>query len=143
MINERKFSNEKDEKRDLLSNLIDANEELLEDGEQRLGEVELIGTGLALCLLTHLFTHLFREYFHVLHRWARGEGTLTNMGRRLISVVLQTSGHTLCFVLNMLAVYQEEQEVLYQHIQDVLPDDRLPVSAQDIQPLGYEILLHQ
>ena len=44
MINERKFSDEKDEKRDLLSNLIDANEELSDDGEQRLGEVELIGT---------------------------------------------------------------------------------------------------
>ena len=43
-INERKFSDERDEKRDLLSNLIDANEELLDDGEQRLGEVELIGT---------------------------------------------------------------------------------------------------
>ena len=46
MINDRKFSDEKDEKRDLLSNLINANEELLDDGEQRLGEVELIGTGL-------------------------------------------------------------------------------------------------
>ena len=45
MIDERKFSNEKDEKRDLLSNLVNANEELLEDGEQRLGEVELVGTG--------------------------------------------------------------------------------------------------
>jgi len=29
----------------------------------------------------------------------------------------------------MLAVYQEEQEALYQHIQDVIPDGRLPVSA--------------
>ena len=44
MINERKFSDEKDEKRDLLSNLVNANQELLDDGEQRLGEVELIGT---------------------------------------------------------------------------------------------------
>ena len=43
MINERKFSNEKVEKRDLLSNLVDANEELLNDGEQRLREEELIG----------------------------------------------------------------------------------------------------
>ena len=44
MIRERKFSDEKDEKRDLLSNLINANEELLDDGEVRLGEIELIGT---------------------------------------------------------------------------------------------------
>lgn len=45
MIDGRKFSDEKDEKRDLLSNLVNANEELSDDGEQRLGEVELIGTG--------------------------------------------------------------------------------------------------
>ena len=31
----------------------------------------------------------------------------------------------------MLAVYQEEQEALYQHIKSVLPDGRLPVSAHD------------
>ena len=41
----------------------------------------------------------------------------------------QTSGHTLCFALNMLAVHQEQQETLYQHIQDVLPDGRLPVGV--------------
>ena len=58
MIDERKFSNEKNEKRDLLSNLIDANKELLEDGEKRLGEAELIGTESVLSLSTHLFTHL-------------------------------------------------------------------------------------
>ena len=55
MIDGRKFSDEKDEKRDLLSNLVNANEELLDDGEQRLGEVELIGTG-RLGLPAHLFT---------------------------------------------------------------------------------------
>ena len=43
MINEKKISNEKGEKRDVLSNLVDANEELLNDGEQRLREEELIG----------------------------------------------------------------------------------------------------
>ena len=69
-INERKFSDERGEKRDLLSNLIDANEELLDDGEQRLGEVELIGTwpvlGLPACLVTHLSS---RKQIHFLHRW--------------------------------------------------------------------------
>lgn len=45
MINERKFSYEKDEKRDLLSNLVSANQEFSDDGEQKLEEVELIGTG--------------------------------------------------------------------------------------------------
>ena len=43
----------------------------------------------------------------------------------------QTTGHTLSFALNMLAVYPEEQEALYQHIKDVLPDGRLPVRAKD------------
>ena len=44
MINERKFSDEKDEKRDLLSNLVNANE-FSDDGEQKLEEAELIGMG--------------------------------------------------------------------------------------------------
>jgi len=74
MISGRKYSDEKDEKRDLLSNLVNANEELLDDGEQILGEVELIGVWSTLDLSTHVFTHLpFRKYLHVLHRWARGE----------------------------------------------------------------------
>ena len=55
MINERKHSYEKDEKRDLLSNLVIANEECLDDGEQKLGEEELIGTGSGLGLPLHLF----------------------------------------------------------------------------------------
>jgi len=38
----------------------------------------------------------------------------------------------------MLAVHQEQQEALYQHIQDVLPDGRLPVSAQGPQSLKYQ-----
>ena len=86
MINGRKYSDEKDEKRDLLSNLINANEELLDDGEKRLGEVELIGTGPTLGLPAHLFTHLlFRKHLHVLHRWTRGEDTQTNVGHQLMS----------------------------------------------------------
>lgn len=44
LIHERKHSNEKDEKRDLLSNLVNANEEFSANGEQRLGEGELLGT---------------------------------------------------------------------------------------------------
>ena len=86
MIDERKFSNEKDEKRDLLSNFINANEELLADGEQRLGEMELIGMGSALSLPAQSLTRLpFRKHVHVLRRWTRGEGTLTYVGRRSIS----------------------------------------------------------
>lgn len=68
MINDRKLSDNKDEKGDLLSNLVNANDEFLDDGEQRLGEVELIGTGSVPSLPTRLFTHLpFRKHVHVLH----------------------------------------------------------------------------
>jgi len=87
MINERKYSGENDEKRDLLSNLVNANEEFMDDGEQRLGEVELVGTGSGLGLLTRLLMHLsFRKHFHVLHCWTRGEDTLVNADDHLISV---------------------------------------------------------
>ena len=44
MINERKLYGDNNEERDLLSNLVRANEELLEDGEQRLSDDELFGT---------------------------------------------------------------------------------------------------
>ena len=54
MINERKLYYGEGEKRDLLSNLISANDEFLDDGEQRLGEVELIGTGSRLGLSAYL-----------------------------------------------------------------------------------------
>ena len=84
-INERKLS-EKDEKRDLLSNLVNANGEVLEDGEQRLGETELLGTRSTLGLPAGLFTHLpSRKHVHFLHRRTRGEDALTDTRRWLIS----------------------------------------------------------
>ena len=55
MINERKHSCESDEKRDLLSNLVNANDEFLDDGGQRLGEAELIGASQG---LTYRHNHL-------------------------------------------------------------------------------------
>ena len=131
LINERKFSDDKGGKRDLLSNLVNANEEVLDDGEQRLGEEELIGKWFALDPSTRLFTGPFlREYFHFLPGRIRGEDTLAIASGRLIFILRKTSGHTLCFALDMLAVHQEEQEVLYRNIQEVLPDGRLPVSAE-------------
>jgi cytochrome P450 len=57
--------------------------------------------------------------------------------RLFISVARQTSGNTLAFALNMLAVHQEEQEALYQHIQEILPDGRLPVGVHDGHLLRY------
>ncbi|KAG5731294.1 putative cytochrome P450, partial [Termitomyces sp. T112] len=38
----------------------------------------------------------------------------------------ETTAHTLCFTFAMLALYQDEQEILYQHIQSVLAQGKLP-----------------
>ena len=43
MINERKLSDDRSKKRDLLSSFVNANEEFLSDGKQLLMEEELIG----------------------------------------------------------------------------------------------------
>ena len=129
MINERRSSDGKDEKRDLLSNFIDANEEFLNDGERRLADEELIGTFGDQCGSGLFEDFHFRKHFHVLPCGARGKITSINKMAPQ-SEAKQTSGHTLCFALSMLALHQEEQEALYRHIQDILPDGRLPVSVQ-------------
>ena len=139
MINERKSSYEKDERGDLLSNLVDANQ----DGEQTLEEEELIGAGSALISIIHLFTDpLFREYLHFLSCWTRGKDISVSLGDLMFSAAQQSSGSALCFALNMLAVHQEEQEELYKHIQDILPDGRLPVSMQYRHHLSSRAQLH-
>ena len=70
LINKRKHADEEDEKRDLLSNLVNANEEFSGDGEQRLGEEELIGTCKRFIKQPASFKLLpLREYVHVLHCW--------------------------------------------------------------------------
>ncbi|KAF5362787.1 hypothetical protein D9757_011011 [Collybiopsis confluens] len=38
----------------------------------------------------------------------------------------ETTGHTLCFTLALLALYPDQQEILYQHIKSIIPDGRLP-----------------
>ena len=43
MIEERKFSEDKERRRDLLSSFVNANEEFLDDGKRLLLEEELIG----------------------------------------------------------------------------------------------------
>ena len=87
MINQRKFSNEKDGKRDLLSNLVDANEEFLDDGEQRLGEEELIGEGSTLdpaARFLFITNPSFRKHFHVLPCRTRGKELITSADRHLV-----------------------------------------------------------
>ena len=85
MIDERKHFCESNEKRDLLSNLISANDEFLDDGEQRLGEAELIGTESGLDLPAQLLKCLpFRKHVHFLHCWTRGEDGPVSMEGHLI-----------------------------------------------------------
>ncbi|KAJ3923191.1 cytochrome P450 [Lentinula edodes] len=38
----------------------------------------------------------------------------------------ETTAHTLCFTFALLALYPDQQEILYQHIKSVLADGRLP-----------------
>ena len=58
-----------------------------------------------------------------------------SMTRTVSFSIIDISVHTLCLALNVLAVHQEEQETLYRHIQDVLPDGRLPVRVQNCHHL--------
>ena len=76
MINERKRSDDKREKADLLSSLVNANEKFLGGGGKSLGEEELIGMGPALDPPAGLLTNLpFRKRVLVLLCWIRGEFT--------------------------------------------------------------------
>ncbi|KIM82774.1 hypothetical protein PILCRDRAFT_455699 [Piloderma croceum F 1598] len=45
----------------------------------------------------------------------------------------ETTAHTLCFTFALLALYPNEQDALFQHIKQVLPEDRLP--TYDEMPL--------
>ncbi|KAE9395995.1 cytochrome P450 [Gymnopus androsaceus JB14] len=53
------------------------------------------------------------------------------MGNIFIFLVAghETTAHTLCFTFALLALYPEEQEILFQHIKSVLSDGRLPVNS--------------
>ncbi|KIP01299.1 hypothetical protein PHLGIDRAFT_507626 [Phlebiopsis gigantea 11061_1 CR5-6] len=48
----------------------------------------------------------------------------------------ETTAHTLCYAFGLLAMHQDEQERLYQHITSVLRDGRLP-EYEDYNSLSY------
>jgi hypothetical protein len=52
-----------------------------------------------------------------------------------MTLSVQTTAHALCFAFALLALYQEEQEKLFDHIKTVLPDGRLPVCDIPLLPL--------
>ncbi|GBE81403.1 hypothetical protein SCP_0311320 [Sparassis crispa] len=90
MIRARKTSEKEEERYDLFSSLLDANEDEL-DGQTKLSDSETIG---------NIFIFLIAGH--------------------------ETTAHTLAYAFIMLALYQDEQEILYQHIKSVLPDGRIP-----------------
>ncbi|TDL22809.1 cytochrome P450 [Rickenella mellea] len=50
----------------------------------------------------------------------------------------ETTAHTLCFCFALLALYQEEQEILFQHINSVLAGGRAP-TYEDMSALTYSM----
>ncbi|KAL0062629.1 hypothetical protein AAF712_010466 [Marasmius tenuissimus] len=91
MINGRRHAEKKEERYDLFSSLLDANDLPTNDGEVPLTERELMGNIFIFLLAGH-----------------------------------ETTAHTLAYTFGLLAFYQEEQEILYQHIRSIIPDGRIP-----------------
>ncbi|KAE9395453.1 cytochrome P450 [Gymnopus androsaceus JB14] len=55
-----------------------------------------------------------------------------------LQVTKYTTAHTLCFTFALLALYPEQQELLFQHIKSVLPDGRMP-TYEDMSLLTYSM----
>jgi cytochrome P450 len=91
---------------DIFSRLVSANE-----SSGGLSDTELIG---------NTFLMLFA-----------GHGTRLAIGSSYLwtdlLVWVDTTANTVSATIGLLAVYQEEQEVIYQHIQSTLPESREPV----------------
>ncbi|OBZ67577.1 hypothetical protein A0H81_12404 [Grifola frondosa] len=102
MVQARKTGEKKEERYDLFSNLLDANEEESE-GQAKLSDGELIG---------NIFIFLIAGH--------------------------ETTAHTLAFTFALLALYPDEQEILYRHIKSVLPDGRRP-NYEDMGSLSYSM----
>ncbi|KAH9947226.1 cytochrome P450 [Amylocystis lapponica] len=96
MIQARKKSEKKEERYDLFSSLLDANEDELDGQGSKLSDSELIGTFCA------------------------------------------TTAHTLAYTFIMLALYQDEQEILYQHVKSVFRDGRIP-AYEEMGQLSYSL----
>jgi len=106
MIDRRKDSENKEERYDLFSSLLDANEEESE-GSAKLSDGELMG---------NIFIYLIAGH--------------------------ETTAHTLAFTFVMLALYQDEQEKLYQHIMSVATGGKLP-AYEDMGKLSYVLAVLQ
>ncbi|EKM52724.1 uncharacterized protein PHACADRAFT_126770 [Phanerochaete carnosa HHB-10118-sp] len=110
MIHARRYAEEKEERYDLFSGLLDASEDE-SDGSQ-LTDRELLGK---YCISISYDAALIELPGNIFIFLLAGH---------------ETTAHTLCFTFGLLALYPEQQEKLYRQIKSVIPDDRLPASAQ-------------
>jgi len=51
---------------------------------------------------------------------------------------MQTTAHTLAYTFIMLALYQDEQEILYEHVKSVFVGENIP-SYEDMRQLNYSL----
>ncbi|KAF9059688.1 cytochrome P450 [Rhodocollybia butyracea] len=86
MISQRRNAEKKEERHDLLTNLLEASADDLTFNDRDL-------TG-------NIFIFLLAGH--------------------------ETTAHTLCYTFALLALYQDEQEILFQHIKSILADGRIP-----------------
>ncbi|KAJ3520439.1 hypothetical protein NM688_g9161 [Phlebia brevispora] len=100
MIRERRSSEKKEERYDLFSSLLDANE-VEEEGQVKMVDTELIGNTFIFLLAGH-----------------------------------ETTAHTLCYALALLALHPDEQETLYQESKRLVPGDQLP-EYENINAFSY------
>ncbi|THH29773.1 hypothetical protein EUX98_g4419 [Antrodiella citrinella] len=99
MIESRKDSEVKEQRFDLFSSLLEANDDNAEDA--KLADSELLG---------NIFIFLIAGH--------------------------ETTAHTLCFALGLLALYPDEQERVYQEVLKAIPENRDP-TFQDLNGLNY------
>ena len=123
MIDERKTREKKDERHDLFSLLLDASEAET-DGKQKLIDSDIIGLFIYkyLTSLTHPQQAIYSSSYSLDMRYV-----LLPQTCRIRLKPLKTTAHTMAFALGMLALYQDEQEILYQHVKSVIKDGKIPV----------------
>lgn len=131
MIETRRNAETKEERYDLLSSLLDANEDTSKGGitdQELLGALRLLSL---FCSRSHIS---LSEHLHFPYR----RYVLQTIASTLFAegyVGHETTAHTLCFALGLLALYQDEQERAFQEIKKALPDGRDPVRCPRIRML--------
>ncbi|KAJ2913373.1 hypothetical protein MD484_g7050, partial [Candolleomyces efflorescens] len=106
MIQERSSSTTQ-KSYDLLSSLIEHNKQ--EEEASSLNDRELIGE----------FWPTVPDHSGLLSQWKGNIFMIMSAGH-------ETSAHTLCFALALLAMYPDEQTALYEHVKSVLPETGVP-----------------